>query len=223
MSSARLDSLGMWDAVAALPDALERGLVVPHDPATGLIRRIVAGVAEAGLTTDGSPDLEAAVSHLRGRVPQLLDTASQALRLARRLGRTMPIVYGAGPIGAAAAWRWKSACNTNAKIPAFANEIAAVRNDEICGWGQHGDMTRQVFSLVLLRHSNETEHDVAAFEVVEDVCEEVVADVHTVRAEGPNRLAELIDLVVFGEVVALELAAIAGVDPGPLPILERFT
>ena len=89
MTSARLDSLDMWGAVASLADELERGPVVSQDPARGLVRRIVGGIATAGLTIDASPDLEAAVSHLRRRVPQLVDADSPARRLARRIGRTM--------------------------------------------------------------------------------------------------------------------------------------
>ena len=39
--------------------------------------------------------------------------------LARRIGRTMPIVYGGGGLGAAAALRWKNQVVENAKAPAF--------------------------------------------------------------------------------------------------------
>ena len=201
MTRERLDSLGMWRAIVA------------EAPAT--------------LTEQFGPDgandeVAAAIEHLHSRATALVADESPARRLARHLGRTMPIVYGGGATGLAAAIRWKAACNLHAKLPAFANEIIAVTHDEICGWGQNGDVTRQVFSLVLLRHSGESPAEAAAFDVVADICDEIVADVHTVVAGGPNPLAELCDLVLFGDVVALELAAIAGIDPGPTPILDRF-
>ena len=192
---------------------------------SGIVADAVATLVvleRAGLIDGVIADIDATVDHLRRRSPLLLGADSPAAMLARRIGRTMPIVYGSGPIGAAAAGCWKSACNTNAKIPAFANDIDRVAGDEICGWAQHGDVTRQVFSLLLLRHSEETDHDSGAFPVIEEICEEIVADVHTVVAEGPNPLAQMCDLVLFGDVVSLELADQAGIDPGPLPILGRF-
>ena len=47
--------------------------------------------------------------------------------------------------------------NENAKAPAFWNTHPELDHNEICGWGQHGDVTRQVFTLVELRHGFEHE------------------------------------------------------------------
>ena len=54
----------------------------------------------------------------------------------------------AGPIGAVAAMRWKCQVNENAKAPAFANRVPELCHNEVAGWGQHGDVTRQVLTLV---------------------------------------------------------------------------
>ena len=48
-----------------------------------------------------------------------------------------------------------SRVNENAKAPAFWNVYPELDHNEICGWGQHGDVTRQVFTLVELRHGLE--------------------------------------------------------------------
>ena len=74
---------------------------------------------------------------------------------ARKIGRTIPIVYGSGGLGGVAALRWKQSMNENAKAPAFWNEYPELDHNEVCGWGQHGDVTRQVFTLVELRHGLE--------------------------------------------------------------------
>ena len=50
-------------------------------------------------------------------------------------------------------------------------------HNEICGWGQHGDVTRQVFSLVLLRHDFEHPQVQRRFELIAEICDEVVDDV----------------------------------------------
>ena len=66
-----------------------------------------------------------AVGHARRRAARSAGATSSRLpgnaaeALARRIGRTMPLIYGGGPIGAAAAMRWKAEVNENAKAPAF--------------------------------------------------------------------------------------------------------
>lgn len=175
-----------------------------------------------GLLEGVAAEITAAAEHLDRRADQLTSDGSPAAALARRIGRTMPIVYGGGLLGEVAAVRWKAQFNENAKVPSFANRVPELTHNEICGWGQHGDVTRQVFSLILLRHSSEHPQTARRFGLVAEICDEVVADVHTVRAEGAGRLEQLFDLVMMGDFVSLELAVQSGVDPGPVPILDHI-
>jgi glucose/mannose-6-phosphate isomerase len=163
-----------------------------------------------------------AVEQLRRRRDQLAGDRSPARELARTIGRTMPIIYGGGDLGGVAAMRWKNQVNENAKAPAFANAVPELTHNEICGWGQHGDVTRQVFTLVHLRHDHEHPQIMRRFDLVREWVEEVVAGVHEVRAEGEGILAQLFDLILFGDVTTLFLAAQEGVDPGPVPVLDSI-
>jgi glucose/mannose-6-phosphate isomerase len=43
-----------------------------------------------------------------------------------------------------------------------------------------------------------------------------------VMAEGEGPLAQLFDLILFGDFVSLHLAAQEGIDPGPVPILDEI-
>ena len=40
------------------------------------------------------------------------------------------------------------------------------------------------------------------------------------EAAGEGPVAQLLDLVMVGDMVSLELAAAEGLDPGPLPIVD---
>jgi glucose/mannose-6-phosphate isomerase len=60
------------------------------------------------------------------------------------------------------------------------------------------------------------------FELVGELLQEVVADVLEVRAEGDGDLAQLFDLILFGDYVSLWLAAEAGIDPGPVPVIDEL-
>jgi glucose/mannose-6-phosphate isomerase len=93
-------------------------------------------------------------------------------------------------------------------------------HNELAGWGQHGDVTRQVLQVVHLRHEFEHPQIGARVGFVGDVLDEVVGAVHEVEAAGEGPLAQLLDLVLFGDFVTLHRAYQEGVDPGPIPVLD---
>ena len=161
-----------------------------------------------------------AVDQLVVRRDQLASAASPAREIARAIDRTIPVIYGGGPLGAVAALRWKQQLNVSAKIPAFCNTVPELVHNEIAGWGQHGDVTRQVFTQIDLRHDHEHPSVSEQFAIVDELTLEVVVDIVRVDAAGDGPLAQLLDLVLIGDVVALELAAREGVDPGPVPAVE---
>jgi glucose/mannose-6-phosphate isomerase len=100
--------------------------------------------------------------------------------------------------------------NENAKCPAFFNVYPELCHNELAGWGQHGDATRQLITLVNLRHDAEHPQVSRRFDLVADVLREVVADIVEVRAEGEGDLAQLLDLALVGDFVSLHLAGTRG-------------
>jgi glucose/mannose-6-phosphate isomerase len=175
---------------------------------------------EIGLFPGAGHWVSQAVEQLKRRRDELVGPKSVAEDLARRIGRTIPLVHSSEALGAAAALRWKAQVNENAKSPAFFALYPELCHNEVAGWGQHGDVTRQVISLVNLRHDAEHPQVVRRFELVADVLREVVADIIEVRAAGEGDLAQLFDLTLIGDFVSLHLAAREEIDPGPIPVLE---
>jgi glucose/mannose-6-phosphate isomerase len=172
-----------------------------------------------GLFPGASAWVDAAVTQVAARRDALV-AGQSAQKIARTIGRTIPLIFGAGPLGAVAAQRWKTQVNENAKAPAFAATMPELCHNEICGWGQHGDVTRQVFTLVELRHDEEHPQEARRFELVREIMAEVVQDVVEVRALGDGPVAQLFDLTLMGDFVSLHMAAQEGIDPGPVPVLD---
>src|SRR5690606_22466938 len=96
-----------------------------------------------------------AVEQLCRRRDELIQVDGPAVRLARELGRTIPSAYGGDALGEVAAYRFKCQVNENAKAPAFSAAVPEMCHNEICGWGQHGDVTRQAMTAVRFRHDFE--------------------------------------------------------------------
>jgi len=181
---------------------------------------LLVALAETGLMPDPAASIAAAAAALGQRRDALVAPGGPPADLARRIGRTIPLVYGAAGVAAVAARWWKAQVNLNAKAPAFAAALPELTYDELAGWGQGGDVTRQAMSLVLLRHGGEGAAAAALFESVRAATDEVMADVFEVEGEGDDDLGRFFDLALFGQLVSLHLAGREGVDPGPVPAVD---
>ncbi len=165
--------------------------------------------------------VDEAVRGLVARRDEITSTGSTIVAdAARQIGRTIPLIYGGGAVGAVAAQRWKTQMNENAKVPAFWNAQPELCHNEIAGWGQHGDLTRQALTLVALRHDFEHPQVMRRFELVFQMVDEVVAGIVQIQARGDGQLAQLLDLILVGDLTSLQLALNEGIDPGPVPALD---
>jgi len=181
---------------------------------------LLVALSEAGLVPDASAAVGEAAAALARRRDAFAAPGGAPEELARHLGRTIPLVYGADGIAAVAARWWKAQVNLNAKAPSFAAALPELAYGELAGWGQGGDVTRQVMSLVLLRHHGERPDAAALFAVVRAATDEVMADVFEVEGEGDDDLCRFFDLALLGQLVSLHLAGREGVDPGPAPAVD---
>lgn len=174
---------------------------------------------QLGLFPGATQYVADAVDQLRRRRDKLIVDGGPAQQLARQIGGTIPVAYGGDAVGTVAAYRFKCQVNENAKAPAFWASVPEMAHNEICGWGQHGDVTRQVMTVVRFRHDFEHPQVSRRFDLTYDILDEVVHAVLDVEAAGEGALAQLLDLVIQGDFASLHLAAEAGVDPGPIPVL----
>jgi glucose/mannose-6-phosphate isomerase len=173
-----------------------------------------------GLLPGAQDQLAASFDHLARRRDQLVGPDSPAREVARRIGRTIPLIHGAQGLASVAASRWKTQVNENAKAPAFWSVQPELCHNEIAGWAQYGDMTRQVLTAIELRTADEHPQVARRFAWVSELLLEVLAAVVTVWAQGDSPIARFFDLVLMGDFVSLHLADREGIDPGPVPVLQ---
>jgi glucose/mannose-6-phosphate isomerase len=195
-------------------------LASARTPRAGLGAATVSMLAvldRCGLIPGAASSITAAAGALAPRRDVWMTRGGEPELLARRLGRTIPLVYGADGVAAVAARWWKAGVNLNAKAPSFAASVPSLTYDELAGWGQSGDVTRQTMSLVFLRHAGEPALAGPLFGAVRAATDEIMANLFDVHAEGEDDLGRFFDLALLGELVSLHLAGREGVDPGPAP------
>jgi glucose/mannose-6-phosphate isomerase len=206
-----------WKApVVAVPD-----IVWPRAALGSMAVPLIGVLWRMGFLPGADLWLERAVEQLRYRRDKFVSAgaASEPAELARRIGPSVPIIHGGGPVGAVAAQRWKAQVNENAKRLAFWSSQPELCHNEICGWAESSKEIGALMSLVMLRHDSEHPQIARRFEITADLVRRWVASVVEVRAQGEGDLAQLFDLIYFGDYVSLWLAADAGIDPGPVDVL----
>ncbi len=203
--------------ISVMPDApVERAALGSLSvPVLVLLERV-------GMYPGAEAWIEFAIAQATVRRNELITEQNFARRLARRLGRMFPIIYGGNGPGGTAAEYWKTQFNQNAKVAAFSNQVPELTHDEIAGWGQDGDVTRQIFQVFMLRHDFEHPQVSSRLAAVEEVLVEVVGAVHVVEAAGEGLLAQLFDLELIGQFVSLHAAVEQSIDPGPVPIVSEI-
>jgi glucose/mannose-6-phosphate isomerase len=209
MERARSDDLALVPLSATIPQA--------RAALGAMVAAPMMLLDHLGLLPGVGDRLRAVVPALQGRRDQLVDPASPTLGVARQIGRTFPIIHGAVGLGALSAQRWKSAVNENAKSPAFSAAQPELCHGDVAGWGQSGDVTRQILTLVTLRRVNESAQMARRFELVAQLLDEVMASMIEVHAQCADDLAAFFELSLFGDLVSMHLAAVEGTDPGPIP------
>ena len=199
---------------------------VPRAALGALLAPLFVVLFRLGMLPHAHADLVKAQERLAARRdkcrPEIEGAANPAREIARQIGTTIPLFYGGGALGAVAAMRWKFDVNENSKAPAFWNAYPEVDHHEICGWGQHGDVTRQVFTLVELRHGFEHPQLARRFAATREIIEETLVQILEVQAAGEGRLAQVLDLMYTGDWASSYLALDHDVDPGPIDAIFQL-
>ncbi len=187
----------------------------------GLLRAM-AGGAVPPLPADEIADLLAArLDHH--------ETQGTATRVVRAIGRSLPIFHGGGPVGGALADHARYQANRHAKVVSWSAATPDLDHGEVCSWGQHGDVTRQVFTAVFLRGAHESGADVDALNRYAKLLDEFVASVLVIEAGDGDPVVDACVHAVLADQVGLGLAhrglrprsrpepRVAGVTPGWMP------
>lgn len=184
---------------------------------------VVRVLEAAGVVEDAREQLDEAASVLSAL---LGDGSGAAVGLGRDIAVALegriPVIYGGAGIGALAAYRWKTQVNENAKAPAYASEIPELDHNELEGWTGAGELAARGIGIVYLRDGNDHPRVVRRMDLTERILDTLAPRAGSVHSQGAGPLARFFSLAVVGDVASVALAEAAGVDPTPVPTLERF-
>lgn len=219
--SGELAGLAEADDVARVPT--QAGHSVPR-AALGFLLGAAIGVLDAvGLVPPAAESVDDAAVHLDGLAdslgPDRPVEGNEAKRLAAWIGNRTPVIWGTEGLAEAAAMRWKTQFNENAKAPAFWGVIPEVDHNEIEGWA---DQAGRGFVALVLRCRGEHPRMAARVAATGEVLSGSGLDLREVQNEAAGSLAALLSLILVGDFTSTYLAILRGVDPTPVPALTAL-
>ncbi len=215
----RLAEMARADGVPVIP------LPGGFQPRAAVAYMIVAALEVAALCGAGprlTSEIDVAASHIEQLVAEWGPDApddSLAKELARGLHGTIPVIAGAG-LTTAIAYRWKTQINENAKQPCFSHELPELDHNEIAGWEGARDLGR--FSAVFLDDSDAHPRVKERMDLTERLIADNAAASFRVETRGQTAIERVISLVLLGDLTSIYLAALRGVDPRPVKLIDEL-
>ena len=218
-SGGKLAELARADQVPVVPVA---GGFQPRAAVAYMTVAALQVAAICGVGPGMNSELDVAADHLEELVIEWGPEGPPdglAKSLARSLHGTVPVIAGAG-LTTPIAYRWKTQANENAKIPAYALELPELDHNEIVGWGSAADFAR--FSAVFLDDCDTHPRVKERIDVTARLVAPGAAGVYRVESRGQNTAERVFSLVLLGDLVSVYRAALRGVDPEPVELLDRL-
>lgn len=213
-----LASLSVEDQVARV--AVPADIPAPRAALGYLTGAAIGTLDRMGLVPPAADLIDEACDHLdqvaRSLGPEIPAEVNQAKNLAAWLEGRTPVIWGSEGLAEAAAVRWKTQLNENAKTPAFHADIPELDHNEIEGWSEG---TARGYGAVVLRHGGEHPRIATRISATIDTVSRSGLELREVHAAGANPLAVLLSMIMVGDFTSTYLAILRGVDPMPVPVL----
>jgi glucose/mannose-6-phosphate isomerase len=220
-SGGRLASLAAADGVAHVP--VPGHVPVPR-AALGYLAGEAAGVLEAlELAPYAGEEVSRAARQVEALGAELAPDRpvgeNRAKALASWLHGRTPVVWGSEGPAEAAALRWKTQFNENAKLPAFHSVLPELDHNEIEGWTRGSGSP---FGLVILRHPAEHPRIAQRVQGTLEVIGGSGLECREAHGEGSSPMEIAFSLIMLGDFVSTYLAILRGEDPMPVRVLTQL-
>jgi len=215
----RLAEMARADGVPVIP------LPGGFQPRAAVAYMMVAALEVAALCGVGprlTSEIDVAAAHCEQLVAEWGPDApedSLAKELARGLYGTIPVIAGAG-LTTPIAYRWKTQINENAKLPCFWHELPELDHNEICGWEGAREVGR--FSAVFLDDSDVHPRLKERIELTEKLIADNAVARYRLQTRGQSSVERVVSLVLLGDLVSIYMAALRGVDPGQVRLIDEL-
>ncbi len=142
-----------------------------------------------------------------------------AKQLAGKLHNRIPVIWGVGSNTEVVAQRFKGQINENTKAPAYWNVFPELNHNELVGFEVPQELLEKLH-IVMLRDEDDHPRVSIRMDVTRGIVAKAVSGVEEIKSTGEGKLARLYSLIYTGDYTSVYLAALYGIDPGPVKIID---
>ena len=217
--------------------------LAPRASLWGLTVPVLSVAARMGLIDLGADDahLELAAARLDAVAescrPDREAFVNPAKSLALELIGSVPMVWGAGQTGPAAAYRFACQVAENAKLPVVAGTLPEAHHNQVVTFdgalaaaageedffrdrvGEHASVRLR---LVLLHDDDGMPDTAGAVEASAELAEDRGVAVSSLRSEGSSPIERLASLIGVADFASVYLALVQGIDPTPVKPIDAL-
>lgn len=193
----------------------------PSQPRAALgfpLMLLVNLLCQLGLVADKTDDVSEAIDKMltwQAEINHDIAIASNpAKQLAVKLTQRMPVVYGAG-LTEPVARRWKTQFNENAKSWSFYEGMPELNHNAVVGYEQSESIREGSYVVMLCSH-HDSPRVQTRWRITSDLLLREGVGNQQVAARGQSRLAQMLTLIHYGDLVSVYLAYANKVDPTPI-------
>jgi len=174
---------------------------------------------------------------LTGAYSELASTQDNVSNFARKLTAVVPVERNAAKqlalncvgktvLTYASSWfyplayKWKTSFNENAKNTIWCNEFPEFNHNEFIGWTSHP--IEKPFAVINLRSNLDSGRVNQRFDLSERLLSGNRPHAINIELEGTSFIEQMICGAILGDFSSIYLGILNGVDPTPVPLVERF-
>jgi len=151
--------------------------------------------------------------------PEVPEATNPAKQLARKMYGKIPVIWGATGTTEIVAQRWKAQINENAKTPCYWNVFPELNHNEIVGLEVPEELVKAIH-LIILQDKADHPQVQKRMEITKEVFQDKVDGFTEIKAFGNGMLARIYSLICTGDYTSVYLAALYGMDPGPIKAID---
>ena len=150
------------------------------------------------------------------------DINKYSLNICESINKKTVIIYSGTNMSKVVSSRWKTQINENTKSKAFVGYLPEVHHNEILSWDADIDGSKKNYIVILIRDRNEHVQISKRFEFTKELIGEKVNIVEVNLNNQESTLKTLLELVLLGDLVSLNLANKLTIDPENIDTIENL-
>lgn len=150
------------------------------------------------------------------------DINKLSIDICESINKKTVIIYSGTDMSRVVSSRWKTQINENAKSKAFVGHLPEIHHNEILSWDADKEGSKNNYVVIFIRDQNEHAQIRKRFELTKNLIGEKVDITEVNLPNQESTLKTLLELVLLGDLVSLNLATKLTVDPNNIDTIEKL-